>query len=277
MFADMSSLTIESGSSKAEILERGAYIKNLRIDGAPILKPTSDNIMVHGGCAVLIPYAGRIRGGTYVHDGKKYQLQKDEEGNAIHGFLKENDLVVKEKTSNNVSLEATISNSGYPTTLRVLIRYEIFERSFAVNSRILNEGKTSAPLSVGFHPYFLANDWEIVPNCEIRKLQMKDLYFPTGIEEPYSFEAGGEGRSSSLDECLHFPCGATLKLDSHKVLIRKKNMPYVVVYNGKWADGKSVAFEPYTSAPDAFNNGIGLINLLPGESYDCGFEVELIE
>ena len=277
MFAGIDPLTIESGSSKTEILKLGAYIKNLIIDGVPILKPATDNFMVHGGCAALIPYAGRVRGGTYVYEGKTFNLPKDEEGNAIHGFLREIDLVVKEKTPNSLSLEAAISNSGYPTTLKVVIRYEIFEKAFAANSRITNVGKESAPLSVGFHPYFLAKNWEIVPDCEIRKFQMKDLYFPTGLEEPYSFETRGKGRNPSLDECLNFPCGATLKVDSHKILIRKNNMPYVVVYNGEWAEGKSVAFEPYTSVPDAFNNAIGLINLHPGESHDCGFDVRLIK
>lgn len=270
-------MIIESGSSTAEILERGAYVRSLSIDGSPLLKQTSDDSMTHGGCAVLIPFAGRIRGATYVYDGKTYSLPRNDGDNAIHGFLKDRDLLLKKKTASSVTLEASIAQTGYPTTLRVRIDYQIFSRGFRVDCQVTNVGESRAPLSVGFHPYFMGKNWEIEHECKIQKLQTSDGVFPNGKIDPSAFGTIGQGNHEKFDDCFQFPCNAQLRTDSHSLTIRKKNMPFVMVYNGEWAEGESLAFEPYTSAPDAFNNGIGLINLLPNESHECGFEVQLVE
>lgn len=273
----MSWILIKSGSSSAEISERGAYIGNLTIDGLPLLKASHDNVMTHGGSAVLIPFAGRIRGGTYVYEHKTYSLPKNDDGNAIHGLLKDSDLSLKRRTESTAILEGRISDSGYPTVLNVMIGYEVSEKKFSVRCEVTNIGELRAPLSVGFHPYFLASDWSIKHDCQIQKLRTSDGVFPNGSTEPFSFDRIGEADKRSFDDCFHFPCDAVLTANSRKLMIRKRNLPYTVVYNGEWAEGKSVAFEPYSSAPDAFNNGIGLLNLSSRETYECGFEVQLID
>jgi len=53
-------------------------------------------------------------------------------------------------------------------------------------------------------------------------------------------------------------------------------MPFFVLYNGKYAEGKSIAIEPLTGAPDAFNNGIGLKIIDPLKSLNTQFKIKLI-
>lgn len=267
-------MIIRSGSSRAEILQRGAYLKSLVLDGNDILKQSLDDIPTHGGCAVLLPYAGRVRKGEYIYEGKRYTLPKNSEGNAIHGFLKDAELHLIRGEASLIELGATLVHAGYPTTLDVKIQYKLFDSYLSIGCKTTNVGKQKAPLSIGFHPYFLAKSWELNHECNVEKLEMKEGYFPDGKALSFDFN-GRKLEKDKFDDCFNFPCDAQLMTDQTKLGIRKKNMPYAVVFNGKWAEDKSVAFEPYTSAPDAFNNGLGLIHLGQGESFECGFTVEL--
>lgn len=267
-------MIIQSGSSRAEIIQKGAYIKSLSLAGMDILKQSPDDNPTHGGCSVLFPYAGRIRNGEYTYEGKHYTLPKNSEGNAIHGFLKDVELQLIRSKASLVELGAMLAHPGYPTTLDVKILYELSDSYLSIGCKTANAGRQKAPLSIGFHPYFLGKSWELNHKCSVERLEMKEDYFPDG--KTLSFDFNGKELNEKFDDCFHFPCDAHLMTDQIKIGICKKNMPYVVVFNGKWAEDKSVAFEPYTSAPDAFNNGLGLIHLSKGESFECGFTIELL-
>jgi aldose 1-epimerase len=252
-------------------------VTSLSIRGSHVLKPSPDESMTHGGCAVLLPYAGRIRNGTYSYEGRNYSLPRNSEGNAIHGFLKDATMEVRRRTEESVDLQTLLAHPGYPSKLEVKISYRVYSAGFSAYCTVVNVGKRNAPLSIGFHPYFAGGEWRIEHECNVEKLELSDDYFPDGAKQSFNFNGKKFGTTNSFDDCFYFPCDAVLKANLTRLKIRKKNMPYVVVYNGRWAEDKSVAFEPYTSAPDAFNNGYGLVNLLVGRSYDCGFEVELVE
>lgn len=271
----METSIIRCRSSSAEILQKGAYLKSLSLNGIQILKPSMDELMTHGGCAVLVPYAGRVRNGTYTYQGKKYLLPKNSEGNAIHGFLKDTLMKISRKTETSLELQTSLVHPGYPSALDVNIKYEISDSALSVQCRVMNVGDIEAPVSIGFHPYFLGTRWEIEHECELVKLEMEEKLFPDGKRNPYNFNGFEHGSEDQFDDCYYFPCDAVLKTDSYRLKMNKKNMSYVVVYNGEWAEERSVALEPYTSAPDAFNNGIGLIRLSHNDSYECGFSVEL--
>ncbi len=268
-------MIIRSGSSEAEILQKGAYLKTLSLVGIDILKPSPDEIPTHGGCAVLLPYAGRVKNGEYTYEGKRYYLPKNSEGNAIHGFLKDVELKVVRKETSAIELATSLANAGYPTRLEVKIRYEISSTKLSVDCRTTNGGKNTAPLSIGFHPYYLGKVWELDHDCRVEKLEMKNMYFPDKKTLPFDFNGNKFDKSHNFDDCFHLPCNSRLKTDLFNLEICKKNMPYTVVFNGKWAENRSVAVEPYTSAPDAFNNGLGLIHLSSCESFECGFEIGL--
>ena len=244
------------------------------LGGKDILKQTPDDNPTHGGCAILLPYAGRVRNGEYTYEGKSYSLPKNSEGNAIHGFLKDTNLEIKRSEASLIEMSTSLAHSGYTTTLGVMIQYELSDTRLSVSIRTTNTGKRESPLSIGFHPYFLGKSWELEHNCSVERLEMEDNYFPDGRTLSVDFNRK-KLEKEKFDDCFSFPCDAHLVTDQIKLGISKRSMPYTVLFNGKWAEGKSVAFEPYTSAPDAFNNGIGLIHLAGGKSFECGFTIEL--
>lgn len=251
----------------------GAHVRSLSIGGDPIVKPTNDGIPTHGGIAVLMPYAGRVRHGQYAFEGRKFQLPTGKDGHAIHGFAKDTTWEITVKKGASVSMAATLSGKGYPGTLEASIVYSARKRIFSTDCRVRNAGRSDAPIVVGFHPYLNAKRWSVRASPNSYRYQLADGYFPTGKKTRYSFELAGPG--TKLDDC--FGSSGTIELLSggKKLTLRRRNMPYLVLYDGKYAEGKSVAIEPYSGLPDAYNNGIGLRTLSPGQTFRCGYDLAI--
>lgn len=264
-------ISISSGSAAASVDPLGAYVRVVSIGGAQIIKPSSDGIQTHGGIAVLIPYAGRVRSGRYTFEGKGFQLPTRSDGHAIHGFAKDTLWKVRAKTKSSVSLSASLKGRGYPGTLAVSITYSVKGRTFSTDCAVRNTGRTDAPVVVGFHPYLAAKRWSMKSDSGSYHYQLADGYFPTGKKTRYTLEDAGPG--TRLDDC--FSSSGTIRLltEGTYLTLRRRKMPYLVVYNGKYAEAKSVAIEPYTGLPDAYNNGIGLRTLSPGQTFRCGYDL----
>lgn len=271
-------IRISSGNSETEILEKGAYLSSLVLGGNEVIKKTLDGEQTHGGSAVLIPYAGRVRNASYIYDGVEYRLPKNNGENSIHGFLKDILWSVVSKDQSSVKLSSILSNKGYPSTLETTISYTLEEKGLAVRIEVTNKGNLKAPLLIGFHPYFLVTgDWRIMHDKDLRELNFRDGFFPDGTTSPVDFNKTGDMGKSSFDNCFVGGGNITLESDGGTIVITRENMDYLVIYNGKYTDGRSVAIEPMTGAPDAFNNGIGLVDLEPGASYNCQFSVKSLE
>lgn len=267
---------IRKGNSIARVEEKGAYLSSLVLDGVDVIKKSMDGEQTHGGSAVLIPYAGRVREAAYIFDGKMYSLPKNNGENSIHGFLKDIEWHITASSENDVSIECDFDNSGYPSSLHTSIKYSIGKKLLMVDATVKNTGGKSSPLLVGFHPYFLTDGKYNFRHSEgLRELNFLDQYFPDGSSEKVDFNNDPEFSAREFDNA--FVGGGVLELvcTSYTLEIARNNMGYLVIYNGKYAEKNSVAVEPMTGAPDAYNNGLGLIRLSPGEVYKCGFSVSI--
>lgn len=267
------SMRISAGSSAAEVDARGAYLRSLVLGGQEILLKEEDGRQTHGGACNLIPYAGRIRGGTYSSGGERYSFPKGKDGNSIHGFAREHDFTCIAESDGKATFRADLSDTGYPSRLEVSIRYGLDERRLTVSYHAENKGSRDAPLVIGSHPYFLIHGgWGLTTSSPARELALKDRYFPDGSMRDFRFDRDLTGMH--LDSC--FTGGGELTLDTGRgrLVIRRKGMEYFLVYNGEYTRGESVAVEPMTGAPDAYNNGLGLTVLRPGSSFECSYSVE---
>lgn len=265
-------LSIAYGSTIARISPLGAHVTHLSIGGIPIVKPSSDGIQTHGGVAVLLPYAGRVKNGTYSFEGRDFKLPTGKDGHAIHGFAKDSPWDASDRRVSSVSMEAVLRGSGYPGPLRVRIEYSVGESTFSTSCTVKNVGDGDVPVVVGFHPYFIAYSWSIQSSSEVYRYQLADGYFPTGKKTTCSLEGANR---SEWDDCFSTAGHIKLLAGGRELLIRRKNMRYFVLYNGKYAGRNSVAIEPYSGLPDAYNNGIGLRVLSPGRSFQCGYGLRL--
>ncbi|MCL4332401.1 MAG: aldose 1-epimerase [Candidatus Thermoplasmatota archaeon] len=265
----------ENGS-KASVETRGGYVSNLNLIGTPILKPSSDGIATHGGAALLMPYANRIRGATYSFDGKSYRFAPNNGNDSIHGFVRDLEWNLVEIRSWVVSLEVQASNEGYPSSINCKEEIEIGESFAEFRLGILNTGEQPCPAVIGCHPYLLFDEfWRISSDSDIMKLEVENGYFPTGnfieVESGLLSSQGGK----QFDTCYVSQGKLSMESKSCIVTMERHGMPYFMLYNGSFAGSNSVAIEPMTGAPDAFNNGIGLSVLEPGAELKCSFALSL--
>ncbi|AWR93625.1 aldose 1-epimerase [Acidianus brierleyi] len=259
-------LEISDGDLIAQIMEEGAYLYSLTKSGKDVILKGKER-KTHGGMALLIPYANRVKDGEYIWEDKKYELPKNSEGNAIHGLIMDKLFDVKFKGKSRVTLEYLLSHPGYPSTLRITITYSVVFDLLDVFITVKNEGEVSAPLVVGAHPYFLVRGkWSITPD-RVRRCLMENK-IPTGNVEDFRIV------QKDYDDCFIIENREiTLKSDYSTVAIEKSNMDYIQLYTG---EPGAVAVEPMSGAPDAYHNGLGLIILEPSKSRDFNFTISAV-
>ncbi|MDZ4846306.1 MAG: hypothetical protein SH857_12235 [Chitinophagales bacterium] len=229
----------------------------------------------------LIPFPNRIRDGSYVFEGKEYQLpiNKPNENNAIHGFIW-NRKFEWEENKNAVALTHDYKGDfpGFPFPFLARFEYELADESFSIKIKITNTGKTSMPLGIGWHPYFMlhkkVDELQLqLPACNY--LEADERLIPTGkraaFKERETLQHIGSRKFDDVFECtgnknffetkLHDPkTGATIMLQQDGAF------KYLQVYTPP--ERNSIAIEPMTCPANAFNTGEGLITLKSGESFE---------
>ncbi len=247
-------ITIFNGSVIVKIHEVGAYVYSLSMSGRDILLQGNLERPTRGGMAILIPFANRVKGGSYVWGGRVYELPRNEEGNAIHGLVLDKKFSIVELNYNKATLALRLSHPGYPTELDLKVSYTALMDGLEATIYVKNVGESDAPLVVGAHPYFIVRGhWSIEPMDVFRCVSVGKI--PTGSIEPFKLIEG------TYDDCFIIKGDVKLRSDYSTVVIEKPGMDYVQVYTVEGA----IAVEPMSGAPDAYHNGMGLAVIKPGE------------
>ena len=269
-------ITIGNTADSASIDPNGAYIRSLSLGSKIVLMAAPDEKQTHGGCALLSPFANRIRRGIYHFDNHTYNIPHNNGENAIHGFLKDQVWEVISLEDYSVVLSNSMENSFYPSRLYSTVHYSVGRGQFKVSYSATNGGEKPVPFMLGFHPYFsVGTSWRFIGCREAKELNVEDRYFPDGNFE--NIDMGSiDCRNATLDNT--FFCSEDLILESELFSLRltRENMPYLQLYNGAYCRGLSLAVEPMTGAPDCFNNGMGLIVMEAGQTFTGGFSVTLV-
>ena len=274
--ASLYMISIGFNGNTAFIDPFGAYVKEVYLGSKQLLMASPDGRQTHGGCAILAPFANRIRNGIYRFDEKTYEIPRNSGNNAIHGFLKDEPWTVVKTSPCSTTLENTFESPYFPSRLVSSVVYTVKENRFEAQYSATNEGDEPVPFMLGFHPYFLVgNHWKISGCPDALKMNCVDEFFPDGtstITDLSYLSSNG----AVLDSC--FSCRGDLVVESDLNILRlsRDNMPYLQIYNGHYCQGISLAIEPMTAVPDCFNNGIGLITLHPGDRFKGGFTVTIL-
>jgi aldose 1-epimerase len=277
MINEIPIVRIESGDNTAQISPKGAYISQVSLAGSEILKESEDKIQTHGGCAILIPYSGRVRNGVYYFEKNKYQLPiNDNFGNSIHGFAKERMFEVDNLKTSTIKLSTVIDEPSYPSKLRISADYTVDKGSFRVKLIVSNIGFSNAPLIVGAHPYFIYDrDWEISFSESLSRFDMEDSLFPSNTAR--SAKTSYKNEPKAFGRFKYYIGGGTIKFFNGKqtLVIKRRNMQYLTIYVGEFTRNRSVAIEPQSGLPDAFNNKIGLKVIRPQNKMEFSFQFEV--
>lgn len=244
----------------------------------------------------LAPFPGRIVDGTYSIGGRTYRLNVNSKGNfAIHGFTAAKPFKIDKSTVRSDYASVVLSwrhdgkTKGYPFQFTMRLTHTLSENSFACTTEIQNTGPTTIPVGDGWHPYFktsgsiknlllslpkhsvvdVTSPYKI-PTGTYRKATSGRVTLPLRQKEIAAIFDFGIKRERVTTKIIDPKLGVEIHLWQESGLGKYR---YLVVYRP--ATGTSVAVEPWTCAPNAFNNGMGLILLKPGKKFKGTYGVSL--
>jgi aldose 1-epimerase len=182
------------------------------------------------------------------------------------------------------------AQTGYPFVLSLQVSYALTSRGLEVETLARNIGSTPSPYGVGQHPYFtVGTDLIDLAFLEI-PAQSYFLADERLIPTPPSVSVAGtrfDFRTTRAIGDVVLDTGYTdLVPDGDGFTRVKLSAPggeptitvfmdttyqFLQVFTGDTLPvskrRRSLAIEPYTCAPNAFNNGLGLRILQPGETF----------
>jgi aldose 1-epimerase len=252
----------------------------------------------HG--SVLLPWPNRVRDGRYAFDGVEHPLALTEPSrrNAIHGLVAWQQWSLLEHGVDSVALQCrTYPSPGYPFQLDTVVRYQLVEAGLTVTTTSVNAGDATCPYAIGFHPYVSTGNGVALDDCTLlipasRRLLVDERLNPVGSElvegTDSDFRAARSLRGRFLDDCFT----GVLPDSSGRSWVHLASSDGGVV--DVWADSsfgfwqvysgdalpapltrRSLAIEPMTAAPNAFQSGDGLLRLEPGDSVTTQWGAQL--
>lgn len=273
------------------------------IDGYLDADELEDQDGVRSG--VLVPFAGRVRDARYEFGRIIHDLLPDETDRTVfHGFVREVDFELESVTHLTGAVRVQfvartngIDHPGYPFPLRTQAEYEIREDGVTLDLAVTNLGKTDAPVTLGWHPYFTVPSASSVN--ELRLVLPASSTLPTDadllpLHEPRIVAIAGSALdireptiigSAALDACftdLHRTGSRFETLVSGpggEQLTVWQTSGEIYVYTGDRLDRdarRCLAIQPISHVPDAFNDStlhteIALSGGLT-RTFTCGFD-----
>ena len=283
---------IHASGYRAVVTESGAALRSLASDGAPLVDGFRSGEMSSGGRGQLLaPWPNRIRDGRFGFGGRDLQLALTEprRGHASHGLARWAAWTLEEHTDHSVSLTLRVmAQTGYPWSLDLSVVYDLSADGLTVTQTGVNLADEPAPYACGAHPYLTVGSgpvdgWELTLPAATRLLP-DDRLIPVGSESvegtPYDFrvprpihDCAFDHAFTDLDRDRTGRATVVLRGEGRAVsLWVDQRVGWLMVYSADDMPGtarRSLAVEPMSAAPNAFNTGDGLVTLAPaGEPGD---------
>jgi len=290
--------TITRGDARAVITELAAGLREYSIGGVHLTETfPEDSTPPYADGIVLVPWPNRIEDGIWQLDGIPQQLSITEpaRNNAIHGLLVYGAYRLVERTDSAITLGAVVfPQHGYPFHLDTTVRYELIDNGLTVTHAITNLSSAKAPVALGTHPFLTISDvptedLELTVNTATH-FEVDDRLLPLrevdvdGTE--WDLRAGRPLAALHLDDAF----GGLITVDGVSALLRApdgrevrlvqdENHPYVQVFTTRTfpkAGGQAlaVAIEPMTAPANAFNTGVGLHWVEPGDTWTVAWGIQ---
>jgi len=282
-----------TGASVDVFPTRGATIHQITLPGVGgdlrgVLYPMRTEVEISrqrwAKGAQLAPWPNRIQDAVYTFQGTQYHPFKSfrsQGGHAMHGTVMNETFKVDRKaaTRGALALELVAKGwQGYPWPIRMRVELSFADGGLRMDIELENRGKTDAPAGHGWHPYFTLG----------RDVRECTLSLPKGLRLGMTSRAVPDGSKSRwkrfgkpeivgpdfLNDCIEIE--ATSGRVSSRLVDPGTNQGIEVwqeVGVGKCAYVQvfthplrhCLAIEPMTCAGNAFQNGMGLVVLKPGE------------
>ncbi|HEY9375604.1 MAG TPA: hypothetical protein VIQ02_00735 [Jiangellaceae bacterium] len=238
-------ITLTDGTATLELdPEAGGRVAQLVVDGLEVLAHTGAKA-TRWGSFVMAPWAGRVRRGQFVFDGKSYQLPTERNPpHAIHGTVLDRPWAILDSSQSFALLESTLGDQ-WPWPGRARHRISLNDGGVAFELEIRSDSAAPFPASAGSHPWFrrrLSRGAELELDFTTSAMLERDTEgIVTGTRVPVP--------PGPWDDCfdgVQWPVSAqwpgALRMDIGS------DTRYVVVFDQL---AEAVCVEPQTGPPDA--------------------------
>ena len=266
---------IRSGDWTAAITELGATLRSLQIGGRDVVNGFPADKSPSGGRGQqLLPWPNRIRDGRYEFEGKQQQLALTEPArhNASHGLGRYVPWRVLNHEDETVTLQLVIyPQPGWPGTLQARVTYRVDAGGLTVDVEVVNLGANAIPFGYGAHPYITVGekvvDEVILEIPASRYLLVDDRMLPLDLKSvngtTFDWRTAHRIEDAVLDTAF---TDLSREADGRwEVSVRlgdrctyvwgDEHMRWTQIFTGGPYRNTSVAVEPMTCGPDAFNPG----------------------
>lgn len=286
--------TIQNKNLKVKINSLGAELWSIQDkDGLEYLWQGAPEYWKDRGLQ-LFPYIGRLTGGMYCFQGMKYAMD-------IHGFLKDSEMDVSEKTETGIVFELSENADTirqYPFRFQLKIGFRLEGNRIHIQYLVQNKDAQKMYFGIGGHPGFNVplegnrkfEDYylEFAGNEYLEKIEMTEDCFVKGKTSMLPLEDGGRLRlhHELFDEDavivkrtfqkLYMGCGK-----GKHVEVMCPDMRYLGIWHAPKTDAPYICLEPWTSLPSrkgvtediAFQKD--LIGLDAGRTYENKWEIKV--
>jgi aldose 1-epimerase len=293
-------LELRRGGVRAVVTEVGATLRVLEVGGLAVLDGFPQGGMPESSRGqVLIPFPNRVDRGRYAFHGRTLELPLDEpdKANAVHGLVRWLNWAPLSRTPSRLVMGLVLhAREGYPFVLSLRVAYTLTPAGLRVRQTVRNLGAVPAPYGAGFHPYLrvgTARIDEAVLGLPARTYFLVNArLIPTGrasvAATPFDFrkprpigdtvmDTGFTDLERDDDGFARVELAAPGGRPQVSVLL-DGSYRFLQVFTGDGlpdpaARRRAIAIEPYTCAPNAFNNGLGLRVLAPGQTFSSVWEI----
>lgn len=295
-------IAINFSDYKATVRTNGGGLSSLTFKGRNLVEPFNEfdtRPLFRGD--LLAPWPNRIADGHYKFENISFNLEINETSrkNALHGLLLKLEWEVVKVTSDTVSLISnTQANNLYLSDLQFTVTYTLSLKGLEWQLVAHNKGTKNVPYGVSIHPYLIADPasqldkWSLkLPASQSMNVDEEGL-LPLGIEDvdqadfnfnksriigsqfiDHAFKINKNSSNQVIEVVAPSGKGVAIKYGSEALWIQI----HTADRDGGENSREALAVEPMTCPPDAFNSGIDLIVLKPGESHCATWYIEGIE
>lgn len=285
---------LSSHRYRAVVTQGCGALRSLTYDDRALVDGFAEDAMPSGGRGqLLVPWPNRIRDGRYEFGGATQQLALTEpkRGNASHGLVRWASWTLASAAEDRVELSYFLpAQTGYPWALALRTTYALGADGLSVTQAATNLARTAAPYASGAHPYLLAgpgpcDDWTIeLAAATVLEVDAERL-LPTGRASARGLVTSPLGDTvlnhavTDLVRDVEGRASVTLRSGGTGVALWvDEQHRWLQVYTGDDTPTPraSVAVEPMTAPPDAFNSGDDLVVLEPGATYAASWGIRAV-
>ena len=277
---------ISCGEHVAVVTEVGATLRSYSVAGRDVVRGFGVEEEVHKGHGQqLLPWPNRIRDGRYTFGGTEQQLALSEPDrhNAIHGLVRHVAWDLVEKNARSVRQRVVVRPQiGWSGTLEATITHTVGDDGLEVEVSAVNLGREAVPFGYAAHPYLTVGE-KTVDEVQVKLpagqwLEVDDRLLPVALH-PVDAEhdlreigrLGGRSFDTAFTDLKRNEDGrwrVCLRLGERRATLwADQAYSWLQVFTGDHLRNISMAVEPMTCGPDAFNPGVthdSMLVLEPG-------------